>query len=334
MKIIDRFVVASGDANKSRALPGLQSISEKHFLVAYRDASVHPVGDHEKIDDGVIKITRSFDGGKVWEDPVVVWQEDGWDCAGSRTLTKTPFGLIMFVFKAKRAGLKQPVSKIQMIVSKDLGYSWSKFGSEIDLYEDYTEMNTSGYFLNTKDEGWVVPIYGADQPGGWTYPGIAKSFDNGISWEKISSINTADEVELHECSVVEIDDDQYVGVIRNQTAPHYSYVAFSNDDCLTWSSAKAMPFRGQTPALIKLNSGALLCSYRNMDPANKGVSCSLSFDNANTWGDEFLIYASTDFNCGYPALALKGNNEILCVYYTQYDKFGNCDVNGAVVSVQ
>ena len=133
---------------------------------------------------------------------------------------------------------------------------------------------------------------------------------------------------------MEIDDDQYVGVIRNQTAPHYSYVAFSNDDCLTWSSAKAMPFRGQTPALIKLNSGALLCSYRNMDPANKGVSCSLSFDNANTWGDEFLIYASTDFNCGYPALALKGNNEILCVYYTQYDKFGNCDVNGAVVSVQ
>lgn len=334
MKILDSFVLASGYENRSRALPGLQALTEKHFIVAYRDASVHPVGDHEKIDDGVIKITRSFDGGNTWDAPIVVWQEEGWDCAGSRTLTKTPFGLIMFVFRAKRTELKQPVSKIQMIVSNDLGYTWSKLGSEIDLNGDYTEMNTSGYFLTSEDNGWMVPIYGADQPGGLTYPGIAKSFDNGISWEKISSIKTADEVELHECSVTKMDDGRYVGVIRNQTEPHYSYLTFSEDDCLTWSSAKALPFRGQTPALIKLNSGALLCAYRNMDPDNKGVSCSLSLDNANTWDHEFAIYSSTDFNCGYPALALKDNNEILCVYYTQYDKFGNCDVNGAVVSVQ
>jgi len=334
MKILDNFVIASGAENRSRALPGLQGLTEKHFIVAYRDASVHPVGDHEKIDDGVIKIARSFDGGNNWDIPVVVWQEDGWDCAGSRTLTKTPFGLTMFLFRAKRSGLKQPVSKIQMIVSNDLGYTWSKLGSEIDLYGDYTEMNTSGNFLTSKDKGWLVPIYGADQPGGLTYPAIAKSFDNGISWEKVSSIKTADEVELHECSVVKMDDDRYVGVIRNQTEPHYSYLTFSDDDCLNWSLASKLPFKGQTPALIKLDSGALLCAYRNMDSSNKGVSCSLSFDNGDTWEDEFVIYNSADFNCGYPALTLKDDNEILCVYYTHYDKFGNCDINGAVLSVQ
>ena len=333
MEILDSFVVASGSENRSRALPGLQALTEKHFIVAYRDASVHPVGEHEKIDDGVIKITRSFDGGNNWDKPVVVWLEDGWDCAGSRTLTKTPFGLIMFVFRAKRAGLTQPVSKIQMIVSNDTGYTWTKLGSEINLYGGYTEMNTSGYFLTGKDKGWVVPIYGADQAGGLTYPAIAKSFDNGISWQKVSSIKTLDEVELHECSVVEMDDGRYAGVIRNQTEPHYSYLAFSDDDCLNWSSASKLSFKGQTPALIKLNSGTLLCAYRNMDPDNKGVSCSLSFNNGVTWEDEFAIYHSTDFNCGYPALALKDNNEILCVYYTQYDKFGNCEINGAVLSI-
>ena len=102
---------------------------------------------------------------------------------------------------------------------------------------------------------------------------------------------------------------------------------------MNWSTATKLQFRGQTPALIKLNSGILLCAYRNMDPENKGVSCSLSYDNGKTWEGEFLIYRSTDFNCGYPALALKDDNEILCVYYTQYDKFGNCDVNGAVLSI-
>ena len=333
MRIVESFVVASGLENRSRALPGLQALTENQFIVAYRDASVHPVGDHEKIDDGVIKITRSFDGGNTWDGPVVVWQEDGWDCAGSRTLTETPFGLIMFVFKAKRAGLKHPVSKIQMIVSSDNGYTWNKIGSDIDLYADYTEMNTSGYFLTGKDKGWIVPIYGSDLPGGCTYPAIGKSFDDGVSWEKVSSIKTKDEVELHETSIVKMDDGRYIGVIRNQTAPYYSYVTFSGDDCLNWSSASKLSFKGQTPALIKLNSGTLLCAYRNMDPDNKGVSCSLSFNNGVTWEDEFAIYDSTDFNCGYPALALKDNNEILCVYYTQYDKFGNCEINGAVLSI-
>ena len=333
MRILDSFVVASGTENRSRALPGLQALKENQFIVAYRDASVHPVGDHEKIDDGVIKITRSFDGGNTWDAPVVVWQEDGWDCAGSRTLTETPFGLIMFVFKAKRAGLKHPVSKIQMIVSSDNGYTWNKLGSDIDLYADYTEMNTSGYFLASKDKGWIVPIYGTDQPGGPTYPAIAKSFDSGVSWGKVSSIKTEDEVELHETSVVKMDDGRYIGVIRNQTEPYYSYVAYSKDDCVNWSLASKLPFRGQTPALIKLDSGTLLCVYRNMDPDNKGVSCSLSCDNGKTWEDEFMVYNSTDFNCGYPALALKDNNEILCVYYTQYDKFGNCEINGAVLSI-
>ena len=65
MRIVDSFVVASGHENRSRALPGLQTLAENQFIVAYRDASVHPVGEHEKIDDGVIKVTRSFDGAKI-----------------------------------------------------------------------------------------------------------------------------------------------------------------------------------------------------------------------------------------------------------------------------
>ena len=125
MRIVDSFVVASGHENRSRALPGLQALAENQFIVAYRDASVHPVGEHEKIDDGVIKVTRSFDGAKNWEPPSVVWQEDGWDCAGSRTLTQTPFGLVMFVFKAKRSGLKQPISKVEIIVSSDNPVSYT-----------------------------------------------------------------------------------------------------------------------------------------------------------------------------------------------------------------
>ena len=98
-------------------------------VIAYRDASVHPVGEHKKIDDGVIKIVRSFDGGSTWEKTFIAWLDKDWDCAGSRTLIVTPIGLIMFVFKAKRANLKSPISTIQTILSTDNGYNWKLLSS-------------------------------------------------------------------------------------------------------------------------------------------------------------------------------------------------------------
>ena len=52
--IINKFNVTRGGKPRSKALPGIIKISENHLVVAYRDASVHPVGKHKKIDDGVI----------------------------------------------------------------------------------------------------------------------------------------------------------------------------------------------------------------------------------------------------------------------------------------
>ena len=37
------------------------------------------VPHHKKIDDGVIKILRTFDGGLTWDYPKIVWSEKKWD---------------------------------------------------------------------------------------------------------------------------------------------------------------------------------------------------------------------------------------------------------------
>ena len=209
INIINKFNVTRGGKPRSKALPGIIKITENHLVIAYRDASVHPVGEHKKIDDGVIKIVRSFDGGSTWGKTFLAWLDKDWDCAGSRTLIVTPIGLIMFVFKAKRANLKSPISTIQTILSTDNGYNWKPYGKNIHLYADWTEMNTSGNLHILNNGSWIVPVYGSDEPNGPTYPAIAQSKDEGLSWTIISSIKTNDKVELHECSIAKTNDDTF-----------------------------------------------------------------------------------------------------------------------------
>jgi len=331
--ILNRIKVTHGGKPRSKALPGIIQISENHLLIAYRDASTHPVGEHKLVDDGVIKITRSFNGGLTWSESIIAWSEKNWDCAGSRTLINTPNGLVMFVFKAKRENLNHPISNIQTIISSDHGYTWQLHGNSFNLHSNWTEMNTSGTLHILNDGSWLVPVYGADKAEGPTYPSIAKSNDHGRSWTIIESIKTSDAVELHECSIVKVNEDKFLGIIRSQTPPYLSYYSFSNNDCRNWSEAKPMNFYGQTPALIKMKSGILLFAYRNMNEYQKGVGISFSKDFGNTWTKTKMIYESNSFNCGYPSLLELDKETVMCIYYTEYDLNNNCDIEGVILKI-
>ena len=92
IEVLDRVVVAGGGQPHSRALAGVQLLGNGDLLVGYRDASVHPVGDHKMIDDGAVMTVRSTDGGRTWEEPQQVIAVPGWDCAGGRSMVQTPDG--------------------------------------------------------------------------------------------------------------------------------------------------------------------------------------------------------------------------------------------------
>ena len=189
MKVKDRVLIASGPEPRSRALAGVQLLSNGDLLVGYRLASRHPVGDHDMIDDGAVVTARSMDGGRTWSDRHPVAALPGWDCSGGNRMVQTPVGdLVMFVMKARRVGM--PESHVHPIRSTDGGLTWGPMGEELTVFGAFTEPHAMDHALITSDGDWMLPVYGSDEPGGNTYAAVAFSPDMGKTWGKQESGGT------------------------------------------------------------------------------------------------------------------------------------------------
>ena len=336
LEVLDRVVIAGGSEPRSRALPGVQLLPNGDLLVGYRSASTHPALVEHIVDDGAVMTVCSTDGGHSWGEPRAVCALPGWDCAGSRSIVRTPDGaLLMFVMKARRAGRKAKESYIYPIRSDDDGHTWSDFGTEVVLYPGgWTEPNTTSSMLVTTDGRWIMPAYGADTPNGATYPVVAFSNDGGRTWgDRVVIADSTTGLTFYEPAVTQLRDGGLLAVIRTQEPPFTSYRSNSTDDGGTWSTPEPVPFEGQTPYLMELPSGAVLCAYRDMALDRYGVSASVTHDGGTTWEYAGRLYEGTDWNCGYPSLVRLPDGSLFCVYYTCYVD-GGSEVHGAVLAVQ
>jgi len=332
IQVRDRVVIAAGHESRSRALAGVLLLSNGDLLVGYRYASVHPVGDHAPVDDGAIMTVRSADGGRTWGEHRPVCAVPGWDCAGGRSIVQTPGGdLIMFVMKARRADRRFPESHIFPTWSTDNGHTWGPFGCELSLFEGWTEPNTTGHMHVLSDGRWMMPAYGADAPGGATYPVVAFSSDGGHTWGDRSIIAKGSLVTLYEPAIIRLRDSRFLAVIRTQDPPYTSYRSYSGDEGRTWTVPEPLPFCGQTPYLFELRTGVVLCVYRDRSPACLGVSASVTHDDGLTWEYAGRLYTGADWNCGYPSLVRLTSGELYCVYYSCYES-GNSEVHGVFLA--
>lgn len=333
IEIVKKIVVAHGIEPRSRALAGVQLLAGGDLVVGYRDGS-----DHLVTDDGAVMITRSTDGGHTWQEPWSACELSGWDCAGGRSMVQTPSGdLMMFVLQARRA-VETPESHVYSTSSSDGGRTWGPFGAELSLFSGWTEPNPAGHIHILADGRWMMPAYGSDSVSGIaspttsasdgrTYAIVAFSDDGGHTWTDSSAMANSPDINFHEPVVLLLRDGHFLAVIRTQDHPFTSYQCYSEDEGRTWSHPQPLPFQGQTPYLIELQSKVVLCAYRDRDPSRPGVSFSLTRDGGATWEYAGRLYEGTDWNCGYPALVQLPSNEIFCVYYTCYEH-GNCEIHG------
>ena len=331
IKVTDRLIIASGTETRSRALPGVQMLSNGDLIVAYRDASTHPFGVERIIDDGVVSVVRSTDVGRTWNEPRAVCALPGWDCAGGRSIVQTPDGsLLMFVMKARRSVPGKKVSAVYPIRSYDYGQTWTDLGPELTLYPGgWTEPNTTGYMNVLTDGRWMIPAYGSDSLTGQTFPCVGFSSDEGETWRGRSVIAKSREgLTFYEPAVIRLRDGRYLAIIRTMEPPYTSYQSYSVDEGETWSVPTPVSFRGQTPFLFELKPGVIICTYRDMTPDHFGVAASVTYDEGVTWNYEGHIYEGTDWNCGYPSVVRLQDKQLLCVYYTCYED-GNSEVHGA-----
>ncbi len=330
MKVIDRVLIAGGPEPRSRALAGVQLLPNGDLLVGYRLASRHPVGDHDMIDDGAVVATRSSDGGSTWSEPRPVAALPGWDCSGGNRMVQTPdAALVMFVMKARRVG--SPESHVHPIRSTDGGMTWGPMGPEMSLFGGSTEPHAMDRALITSGGDWMLPVYGADEPGGATYAAVAFSPDMGRTWGGKVVVARSSDITFYEAAVIRMPNGRFMAVIRTQDPPFDSYMSHSADEGRTWTEPRPLPFQGQTPFLFLLRSGAIACFYRYRDPQRPGVSVSVTADGGETWTYAAQVYRGTDWNCGYPSAVRLPDGRLFCVYYSCYEGF-NSEVHGAYLT--
>ena len=86
-------------------------------------------------------------------------------------------------------------------------------------------------------------------------------------------------------------------------------------------------FCGSNIKLQKLNSGNIICLYRDEDPENRGVSVSVSKDGGENWNYYGQLYSAPNdakhlpyYKCGYPDLTYLNKTDILGVLHTYPDE--------------
>ena len=234
--VLDRVVVASGGQPRSRVFAGVHVLPDGELLVGYREGS-----DHLMTDDGAIMMTRSVDIGRSWSDPSTIVAIPGWDCAGGNRILQLVDGqLLMFVFQARwrTEGNSTPERESHVLPtrSSDSGKTWSALGSELKLFQGWTEPYAHGKLMKSEDGSWLMPVHGADRVGSTTYSTLAASPDGGRTWNRRGVIAQAEGVNFYETDVLRLDDGRLLGAIRSDDPPFDTYQAYSSDEGLTWSN--------------------------------------------------------------------------------------------------
>ena len=135
-------------------------------------------------------------------------------------------------------------------------------------------------------------------------------------------IAQADGLDYSDIDVTRLDDGRFLAVIREHQT-RQSVWSTSADEGATWSAIRPTAFKGSNIKLFRLRSGAVLCAYRDEDPAQRGVSLSLTRDGGESWSSLGQLYAEgpeaqhePGSVCGYPDLVSLGEDEIGAVLHT------------------
>jgi hypothetical protein len=304
------------------------------ILLAFR-AGTGPV----RRNDGVVMVTHSDDDGETWADPAPLYAQPGWDCLSMGGLARLSDDLIRLIVGRIKLdfalGGPEPISDwyVCALDSRDGGRTWSEPGPEIRLFPCWTELygTSNPHLLPDGRFLWAcMGTLGRDT--GWQ-AGVAFTGPRGDDFSPPTIFAAAPNRDFADLDVVRLADGHFLAVVREFVTKD-SVSAHSHDDGRTWSPIRPTGFKAANIKLQRLRSGALLCVYRDEDPARPGVSCSVSDDGGETWrfcGQLYVAGADTTdapgSPCGYPDIVSLDHDRLLCTLHTYPDPDGHVDLH-------
>lgn len=157
-----------------------------------------------------------------------------------------------------------------------------------------------------------------------------QSTDGGKEWSYLGTITLCDGLEwknVWEPHLIELRDGRILGIIRVQGVTDCGgltmYQTISEDRGKTWTPMKPLGTCGSVPHLMRHSSGAIILTYCRRYTSlgrfpNIGQRALISYDDGETWEDEYIVTRASVSDLGYPSSTELPDGSILTVYYERY----------------
>jgi len=329
----------AGDDNCVRyRIPGMD-VTPKGTLIAVYDARWKSGGDLPgDIDVGM---SRSTDGGRNWEPMKVImdmgndpeWRYDGIGDPCVLVDQKTGTIWVGALWSHGNRGwhgsgpgmTAEETGQYMLVKSEDDGRTWSKpinITSQIKQPDWCLVLASPGRGITMRDGTLVMPSQFQDTLANKRMPHstIIYSKDRGATWK----IGTGARSNTTECRIVELTDGSLMLNMRDNRGGSRS-ICTTRDLGRTWSehptSRKALPEPVCNAGLISVKAGETIVGkdmliFCNPDSTSgrHHMSLKVSFDDGNTWPEQYHMLLDAGNLAGYPSMALI-DKETLGVLY-------------------
>jgi hypothetical protein len=323
-----RTLFASGNRVR-RHFGGLHTTPTGRILLTFM------YGTMPRSNDAATMIAHSDDHGATWSEPRPLYAVPGWDCfpnGGPCQVTPEKIRLVIGQYRfAPDLGGKQPFDSAwhtRFTDSFDDGAHWTEPIGDITIFPSWTEFYgtsnphplSDGRLLwavqgtQDRDADWRVGVTFSDAEGEHFTPPVVYAQDERLQYS--------------DGDIVRLADGRFLTVLREHLDGG-TFFCHSEDEGQTWSDLRPTGFVGANFRLFRLRSGAIVCLYRDEEPARYGTSLSVSENGGETWrwaGSFYYQPHSTKHRPGYfagcPDLTDAGDGTLLAILHSYEDDDG------------
>lgn len=341
IELLEEVVVAGSEDHAShKAWAAAEVAANGDLLVAHKDAS-----DHGRTADSFVMLARSRDNGKTWTTRMILpaAPDGSYGWITNHGMTRLHDGtIVMNVIRhwnIQKNGERKYSSHGSFMRSRDNGETWEGPFPEFvpSFLNDLGETYSYGRIMELSDGRLMAPFAGVPR-GMDDYSlrsvGVGFSSDGGETWGDYSIIHDdrVGDLKTNETDLLKLKDGRYLAMVRSNPTK-WLYKSFSSDEGKTWTPIEKTEIPGNCPSLLRLNSGAILCGFRDRRAESPGMGFGVSYDEGASWQSYGNLYEAPNWDCAYPSLVRLPNGNIFCSFYTSAvpDIYGPCEIHGYIL---
>lgn len=331
-------VLFAGPSIRRRGFPSLRRLPGGRLLLAF-EAGTGP----DPVNDAAVLVSWSDDDGVTWDEPFPVFANPGWQSLPMGGLAVLGPERVRLTVGRLKSDLTLPGDEpitdwfTGFIDSRDSGRTWSELSAEVRLFPTWTEPYGASNPHRLSDGRLLWATIGTVGRDVEWQSGVFWTDGEGGAMSDVTLIAASADRNYADTDLARLPDGRFLAVIREMVTRR-SHQSVSADEGRTWSPVSETGFRGSNHKLFTLRDGSAACAYRDEDPAQRGVSISVTDDGGDTWRFAGQLYAAPadalhvpGSVCGYPDVVALEDGRLAAVLHTYPDDDGRVDLHFLVL---